>query len=420
MFQQLKKMHVNYCGWGEDWELGLLVEGARQGSYVFEYSQQAIERGIEFSPYQLPLSRKTYSRFESFQLNIPGFIADSLPDGWGLLLMDRFLRRHHIDPNHISVLDRLAMMADDTMGALTYRPELPLPEDTDQSNEIKNLLQLAQEVRREVDGQGSEALLELIKLGGSPHGARPKALVEYDLVNDRMKTTSFEGSMPWLIKFPSSQEGAEVCALEYVYAKMAEKAGIDMPEAHYFNLGNGLSAFGVKRFDRVDSMRVPVLSMAGALHADFRLPSMDYADVLRATAMITRSVAQREIQLKRMIFNILMHNRDDHTKNFSFVLNKSGQWVVSPAYDLTFSYGPGGEHQTSVAGVGSDISRNAILQVAEHADIDAPTVDTIIEEVASVATEFYRIATELTDDISAAELKKVAACINRNLACLLH
>ena len=193
-----------------------------------------------------------------------------------------------------------------------------------------------------------------------------------------------------------------------------------MPEAHYVNLGNGLSAFGVKRFDRVDSMRVPVLSMAGALHADFRLPSMDYADVLRATAMITRSVAQREIQLKRMIFNILMHNRDDHTKNFSFVLNKSGQWVVSPAYDLTFSYGPGGEHQTSVAGVGSDISRNAILQVAEHADIDAPTVDTIIEEVASVATEFYRIATELTDDISAAELKKVAACINRNLACLSH
>lgn len=417
IFQQLNKLKVIYCGWGEEWELGQLAASTVRGRYVFEYTPQALEHGIQFSPYKMPLSNQIYTGFENFQSYLPGFVADSLPDGWGWLLMDRFLRRNNVNPQRVSVLDRLAMLGANTMGALAYKPELALLSDNSQYD-IQTLTQLAQQIRKEVDGHDSDALLELIRLGGSPHGARPKALVEYNPATERMATVPFKDSTPWMVKFPSAQEPAYVCALEYVYAKMAAMAAIDIPEAHYFNLGNGLAAFGVQRFDRVHGMRIPVLSMAGALHADFRMPCMDYTDILRATSMITRSSQEREIQARRMVFNILMHNRDDHVKNFAFILNKTGQWQVSPAYDLTFADGPGGEHQTSVNGLGSDITREAILKVAEAAGIVTAQMNQIIDEVATVATDFYKIATEMTEDIPANELKRVRAHIDRNLACI--
>ncbi|EHD22401.1 type II toxin-antitoxin system HipA family toxin [Brenneria nigrifluens DSM 30175 = ATCC 13028] len=418
LFQPLSHLQVVYRGWGEEWVLGQLAESTARGRYLFEYTPEALEHKIEFSPYKLPLSPVTYSSFEHFQDYIPGFIADSLPDGWGLLLMDKFLRRHDIEPGHISVFDRLALLGINTMGALTYEPKHPLPDDGQTEENIRTLIQLAQQIHREVDGKDSDALRELIQLGGSPQGARPKALVEYAPGSGRMATMPFEGSYSWLMKFPAAGEKPSVCALEYVYAEIAHRAGIVIPEVHYFNLGSGLAAFGIQRFDRFNRMRIPVLSMAGALHADFRQPCMDYTDILRATAYMTRSVAEREVQARRMVFNVLMHNRDDHVKNFAFLLNEEKSWVVSPAFDLTFAEGPGGQHQTSVAGYGTNITRKLLMKVAAAADIAPVKMRAIIEEVETVAANFYRIAMQLTDDIPNAELKRVTDVINNNLVCL--
>ncbi len=137
---------------------------------------------------------------------------------------------------------------------------------------------------------------------------------------------------------------------------MARMTGIEFPTSRYFPLGNGLVAFGVKRFDRTEGLRVPVLSLSGALHADFRMPYLDYSQVLIATSLITRSATELKVQARRIVFNVLMHNRDDHAKNFSFTLNTEGEWKVSAAYDLTFQNGSEGEHQTSVGGYERQIS----------------------------------------------------------------
>lgn len=409
-YQALRRVDVIYRGWGEESVIGTLAENLR-GRWLFEYSQDAIERGIEFSPLQLPLNSETFSEFESHQDWLPGFIADSLPDGWGRLLMDRLLRRNQLDPARVTVLDRLALLGDDTMGALTYRPSLNIPDKQEDEYTIQTLMDLASQVRLEIMDQDSHALRELVRLGGSPHGARPKAVVEYNAMTAEMGTSPFPGSKPWLVKFPSAQEESWVCAMEEVYARMARMAGIDFPPSQFFSLSDELTAFGVQRFDRTADMRVPVLSMSGALHADFRLPSLDYTQILRATSLITRSVVEREVQARRMVFNVIMNNRDDHAKNFSFILSEEGEWKVSPAYDLTFQDGPGGEHQTAVMGHGARITRSILLKAGENADISAKSMNTIIDEVADVATLFP----DFTKDFTGAIPKKVISLINERI-----
>lgn len=417
-YSPLQRLEVIYEGWGENWPLGTLAAGRQRGEWLFEYSEQSIQRGIEFSPLLHPPISTTYADFERHQEGIPGFIADSLPDGWGRLLMDRLLRRNNIEPATLSVLDRLAMLGSNTMGALTYRPLVKVPDQEAQQQNINDLIILAREIEIEVAGQDSEVLRELVRLGGSPHGARPKVLVEFDPTSGRIHSSPFTGSEPWLIKFPAAQEAAWVCALEEVYARLARQAGIQFPESRWFSLEEGLSAFGVKRFDRHRGMRVPTLSMAGVLQADFRLPCLDYTDILRATGMITRSAAEREIQARRMVFNVIMNNQDDHAKNFAFTLNQAEEWQVSPAYDLTFQMGPGGQHQSSVAGYGSQISRKALIKAAKAADISEKTLNTIIEEVCDVAASFVATAKSLGDAIPSAVIKATSAKIEATIKAL--
>jgi serine/threonine-protein kinase HipA len=417
-WRSITRLDVIYQGWGEEFLLGTLASAAQKGQFLFEYSREAIQRGLELSPLYQPVSSDTFSNFESYQEGLPGFIFDSLPDGWGRLLSDRLLRRNNIDPLAVSSLDRLAMLGNKTMGALVYKPVLALYDQTSGEYNINDLLTLAEQIRIEAAGQESEVLPELVRLGGSPHGARPKALVEYDPVSGRMGTHSFENSVSWLVKFPGDNEDISVCAIEEIYARLARKAGIDFPESKWFPLANGLAAFGVRRFDRIKNMRVPVLSMAGALQADFRLPSLDYTDILRATGMITRSQRQREIQARQMIFNVVLNNRDDHAKNFAFALNKEGEWEVSKAYDLTFQDGPGGEHQTSVSGYGRDITLAALIATAQKAEVSEAFIRQTTEEICEVAEEFSKMAQQSEWAIPEDKVKMIAKRISHNMASL--
>lgn len=414
----LQRLEVLYQGWGEQWPLGILAAGQRRGEWLFEYSTQSLDKGIAFSPLLHPLAPVTYSNFERHQEGIPGFIADSLPDGWGRLLMDRLLRRHGIEPARLSPLDRLAMLGSNTMGALTYRPVVALSDTAAQRNKIDDLIRLARDIETEVAGQDSDVLPELVRLGGSPHGARPKVLLAFDAQTGRVSSTPFAGSEPWLIKFPAAQEAPWVCALEEVYARIARRAGIDFPPSRWFDLGQGLSAFGVQRFDRQQEVRVPILSMAGALQADFRLPCLDYTDILQATAMVTRSAVAREVQARRMVFNVIMHNQDDHAKNFAFMLNDQQTWQVSPAYDLTFQHGPGGQHQTSVAGYGHRIPRAALIKAAKAADISEKRINALIDEVCEAARGFATTARALGDAVPEAVIADTQTAIQSAMRAL--
>ena len=401
----MKKLNVIYEGWGEHWLLGTQVDAPR--GILFEYSPQAIERGLQLSPMHHPLPRPgavTASfKGESHSFGLPGFIADALPDGWGMLLMDRVLRKLGREPREVSVLERLAMVGSRAMGALSFEPA----HEDEALAETVELKALAREVTalQADENSGSQRaddqLRHLMQLGGSPQGARPKVLVDFNARTGHLSSgLPIVGSAtPWLVKFPAEGEHREVCAVEELYARVARSGGIDMPRSRFFDLGSKHSAFGVERFDRLvkskQVSRVHIMSLSAYLQTDHRLPSLDYETVLLATLRITGD--QREVlkAFERCIFNVLMHNRDDHSRNFAYRLNEQGLWQLSPAFDLTYSFGPGGEHATSVAGHGKNITRAHLLQVATAGGIAAKVAERAICDWVKVVSGMGKLVREL-------------------------
>jgi serine/threonine-protein kinase HipA len=401
----VKKLLVIYEGWGERWTLGTLAHTGRE--ILFEYSAQAIERGLQLSPLHQPLPRAGAPTIafkgEVHTYGLPGFIADALPDGWGMLLMDRALRKLGRNPREVSVLTRLAVVGNRAMGALSFEPA----EDEVLPGEELELKALAKEVAavqssdNATDEDADVRLRHLMQLGGSPQGARPKVLVDFNSRTGSLSSglPQSAGATSWLIKFPAQGEHSEVCAIEELYARVARQQKIDMRRSKFFDLGNKHSAFGVERFDRLISgtqlIRVPIMSLSALLQADHRLPSLDYEIVLLATSRITGD--QREVvkAFERCVFNVIMHNRDDHSRNFAFRLNAQGHWKLSPAFDLTYSFGPGGEHSTSIAGHGKDISRAHLIQVARKGGLSAVVANQCIDDCLQSAAGIGKLVKEL-------------------------
>jgi serine/threonine-protein kinase HipA len=361
----MKTLHVRYQGWGENWPLGTLADDGQQ--LLFEYSPQALVEGLSLSPRHLPLQKQAMGNFPAHQWRLPGLFADSLPDGWGMLLMDRLFRNQGLRPEQVSPLDRLSFIGHRGMGALTYEPGSQgdvLPDTVD-------LVALANETALVLQGADTETLQRLAWLGGSPQGARPKVLVFYDPATARISTTPMTAGAGWLVKFQAMGEHKEVCAIEAFYAQLARACGLDMPNTHVFDLSAKQAALGIERFDLAQGHRVPIHSLAGFLHADFRIPSsVDYTTFLRATRMITRD--EREVQkaFERAVFNVLFHNRDDHPKNLAFRMDAQRQWKLAPCFDLTYSQGPGGEHQMDVCGEGLNIQRSHVIKLAQTGGLD--------------------------------------------------
>lgn len=389
----MKKVDVIYQGWGQNWILGTLAQSGRL--ILFEYTQEALRRGVKFSELSVPLKAHTYSGMPDFLGGLPGFIADALPDGWGLLLMDRVFRKAGRDPSSLTSLDRLAFIGERAMGALVFKPS----SDITLGPEYLTLQELAEAAREVIEDRDTHALNALALLGGSPHGARPKALVQFDLANRTISTAPDGAGSPWLVKFPAQNEHPEVCGIEVAYAQLARSVGIDMPAVHLFNISPKLAAFGVERFDRFNGMRVPVQSLAAALHADFRIPSLDYEGMLAATRFLTQSQAEVRKAFERCVFNVVFNNKDDHAKNFAFRMNDRMQWALSPAYDLTFNVGPAGYHQTSVMGEAKQPSQAHLLRLAKQCDISEAMARQTIEGMCDAAPALNNL-------LDAAEVRK--------------
>jgi serine/threonine-protein kinase HipA len=401
----MKKLQVIYDGWGERWLLGTLADTGRD--IMFEYSPKAVERGLQLSPMHQPLPRAGAAavsfKGEAHSYGLPGFIADALPDGWGMLLMDRALRKLGRNPREVSVLERLAIVGERAMGALSFEPsdEDILPAEKLQLKELAKEVIALQVDENSGAGKADAQLRHLMLLGGSPQGARPKVLVDFNARTGQLSSGMplIGSATPWLMKFPAESEHREVCAIEELYARVARHGGIDMPRSRYFDLGTKYGAFGVERFDRLVQekrvIRVPIMSMSAYLQADHRLPSLDYETILLATLRITGD--QREVvkAFERCIFNVMMHNRDDHSRNFAFRMNEQGLWKLSPAFDLTYSFGPGGEHSTSVAGHGKNIMRSHLMRVAEVAGISAKVAGHCITHWIEIMEIFPKLSREL-------------------------
>ncbi len=398
----MKVLAVHYCGWGEDWPLGRLADDGTV--LLFEYSAEALTQGLELSPLHLRLKAQAYGGFPDYLSRLPGLIADALPDGWGMLLMDRLFRQQGI--RHPGPLDRLAFIGDRALGALRFAP----PTDLGTSELDWNLLALAEESARVLAGEGSDVLRELVLTGGSPQGARPKALLRYDPGTGAVSTGTDAPGAPWLAKFPAIGEHKEVCAIEHLYAELAIACGLEMPECAHFDLGPKHAAFALARFDREAGKRVPIHSLAGLLHADFRRPgSVDYVAFLRATRALTRD--QREVNkaYARAVFNAIFRNRDDHPKNLAYRLGPDRRWRLAPAFDLSYSDGPGGEHSMDYVGEGANVRREHLLRLATESSVAPIMAKETIDRIAIVAAGFAQRATDYP--IRRATVRRIAAVI---------
>jgi len=318
---------------------------------LFEYDASFIASGIEISPIKLPLKPGVFTADTAIFDGLFGVFNDSLPDGWGRLLLDRTVEKHGIHRGQLNPLDRLAYVGRHGMGALSYELELGWQNTEDAPLALDKL---AEESAAVLAGEDEEVLEELLRLNGSSSGARPKIVAQVSA--DRKRIVHGQRELQpcfahWMIKFPSSQDAQDVGAQEYAYSLMAKDAGVEMPETHLFRTKRN-RYFGTKRFDRDGDVRIHMHSLGGLIHADHRSPSLDYDTVLRVTLALTRNMQDAEKAYTLACFNVLAHNRDDHVKNFSFLLNARNEWSFAPAYDLVFSYGPGGEQSMLVMGEG--------------------------------------------------------------------
>ena len=318
---------------------------------LFEYDPAFIASSSEISPLKLPLRSGVFTSPDPIFDGLFGVFNDSLPDGWGRLLLDRTVEKHGVRRGQLNPLDRLAYVGQNGMGALSYEPDLSRYSGDDQPLALDRL---AEESAVMLAGESEEVFEELLRLSGSSAGARPKIVTQVSADKKKIIHGPVElkrGFEHWMIKFASSQDPRDIGAIEYAYSLMAKEAGVEMPETHLFRTRKR-GYFGAKRFDRKGDRRLHMHSLSGLIHADHRNPSLDYTMLLRVVLVLTKNIVEVEKAYALACFNVLAHNRDDHAKNFSFLLNDASAWVFAPAYDLTFSEGPAGEQSTMVMGEG--------------------------------------------------------------------
>ena len=382
----IKKIRVLLNFGSEKHEVGDLVE--LNGHYYFTYARDFPSQTLRISPFKLPIdtgfAHKVEERDRRVFDGVHGVFADSMPDGWGLLLIKRTVENKGIPFSSLSPLDILSFVGNRGLGALEYKP---VYETESLATREIDLAQLSRESEKIFEGEASSILPLLLGLGGSPGGARPKVLVAVGPGTEGQRVirpdsdTLPEGFTHWMIKFRGKLDHQDDAVTEFKYMQAAEQAGLKVPSHELFE-SNGKQYFGVKRFDRSpNGEKMHLHSLAGMVHADFRMPSMDYRELLKVTRRLTQSHDEVLRAFRLAVFNVLFHNRDDHGKNFSFLMDKQGNWSLSPAYDLTYAQGPGNEHATSILGSGKDVGSDKLLDLAKLGGIEKKEAGLIIKEV---------------------------------------
>ena len=327
---------------------------------AFEYSADWLSSGFSISPFELPLRSGVFiAKPRPFEGGF-GVFDDCLPDGWGLLILDRYLQQKGVNPRTLTLLDRLTLVGSTGRGALEFRPDYSVGARQDYADFEK----LALEAERILDSDNytGEGIREFQDRGGSPGGARPKIFVRY---NDK----------EWLVKFRAKRDPQSIGMDEYRYSLLAKQCGIEMPETRLFED----KYFGVERFDRTPNGKLHVVSMAGLAGADYRLPSIDYTHIFQVCAALTHSVAEMWKVYRLMVFNFLIDNKDDHAKNFSFIY-RDGDWHFAPAYDLLPSDGINGFRTTSIND-SIEPTKNDLFAVAVKAGLNEKEAVRIFDEM---------------------------------------
>lgn len=345
---------------------------------AFEYADSWIEQGFSISPFSLPLEKKVFLPSKLHFQGLYGVFADSLPDAWGNVLLNRVLKANGVNVDDIKPLTRLAIVGKSGMGALTYEPEIST------KIEIKELDLdiLSKECQKILHAEFSDKLDELYRLGGTSGGTRPKIMTTFD-------------DEEWIIKFPAHVDGKNVGKMEYDYSVCAKACGIEMMDTRLFSSKECDGYFGTKRFDRIVTEngieRRHMITAAALLEADFNQPCLDYHALMKMTKILTRDNRKDvENMFRRMCFNVFAHNRDDHAKNFTFIYDEKSGWKLSPAYDLTYSSTYYGEHSTTIDGNGASPDTKDLLRVGQQAGLGKVKCQQMIEEVYTCVNDMLK------------------------------
>ena len=393
------------------------VSAAEGNPFVrFEYSPDIRNLGVEISPYRMPLSGGVYSfpdlSLQSFH-GLPGLLSDSLPDKFGNKVIAAYLRSRKLNPEDLTSIDRLAYAGKRGMGALEYRPAMLDDEDKAERIEVDSLAELANAVlkmREDAKAELVEGMTDyapILRVGSSAGGARAKALIGWNEATGEVR--SGQVKLPadfgyWLIKFDGlagngDKEGDDKWGygrVEYAYHLMAKAAGIEMTECRLWNNRH----FMTRRFDRTaDGDKLHMLTLGAMAHFDFNDPHVNsYEDAFDVTRKIVRDARAEEQLFRRMVFNVLAWNCDDHVKNIAYLMDRNGRWTLAPAYDECYAYNPTGAwtgaHQMSINGKRSDITLDDLVAVAPQANMRERKARQVIDQVRAAVADWPRFAAE--------------------------
>lgn len=380
--------------WGV--QIGAVSWLAEQALGYFQYTPELVEMGIQLSPIVMPLATSAYSfpalSRESFN-GLPGLLADSLPDRFGNAIIDEWLVRQGRAKESFHPVERLCYMGRRGMGALEFEPALALAETESRRLELESLIEVVNRVlneRSSLSGRlggddDHQAMSEILRVGTSAGGARAKAVLAWNPATNEFRSGQIEakaGFEQWLLKFDGvrNMDDDQVSVplgygrIEYAYYLMARKAGIEMSESRLHTEG-GRSHFMTRRFDRsARGGKLHMQSLGALAHFDYRQPaSYSYEQAIVVMKRLALPMKDLEQLVLRCFFNIVARNQDDHVKNIAFLMDQSGTWSLSPAYDLTYAWNPAGiwtaRHQMSVNGKRSGFERDDLLQLAASAGI---------------------------------------------------
>lgn len=375
------------------------------GMAQLEWSAEVVTAALPVAPLLYPPEPGLQgARGREFE-GLHGFLADSLPEGWGYLVMRRRLASLGVAIESLSALDHLALVGQHGRGALTYQPA------TAPAAEIGSLDldALALEARTILAGEEGELAATIATLAGGSGGARPKVHVGFDQAGQVSVADGevADGHEAWIVKFPGPNDPPDIGPVEGAYAAMAGAAGLQMAPFRLIPARAGPAYFAARRFDRPrPGERLHMVSLSGAVEAPWRVPA-SYDLLLRATLAITRHAEDVEAAFRRMVFNVLACNRDDHTRQHSFLMDRSGHWRLAPAYDLTHSAGPGGEHYLDIEGEGRAPTEAHVLASGRRHGLADRAIRSMIAEVRAAVADWPRHAAEA--GVSRPSLQAVSA-----------
>ncbi|EJL48280.1 HipA-like protein [Rhizobium sp. CF122] len=393
-FRPVQRMSVYLDLEGHEKKLGTLAWSGKERRAYFEYAAEFLAAPLLISPFHMKTAPGLIAAARDPFDGLHGLFNDSLPDGWGRLLLDRRLQRAGIDYTRLTPLDRLSAVGRTGMGALTYIPDLP--DNQKQPTEATDLDWFADQVDLVQADMDVADIDSLQGAQGGSAGARPKIMIGFNKVENTCVLDYGQSLEPgferWMVKAPSTSDPAEIGAEEKAYALMAAAAGVEMAETRLFDTRKGKRLFATKRFDRIPVGRVHMHTASGLLNANHREASLNYEQLHKLTLMMTRDSADVLKMFRNMVFNVYAKNRDDHVKNHAFLMNGSGRWSLAPAYDLTFSSGPGGEHSAAIAGEGRDPGMSHLLTVSRGASISDHDAKEVIEQVRTAISRWPQFA----------------------------